>query len=120
MTTSKYFKEEEFKKASPPCSLQNMKQDFITLLDKTREAAKIPFHINCAYRSVEHEKKMGRSGTSAHTEGRAADVRAKDSRSKFLIVDAAIRAGITRIGVHKDFIHLDNSQKLDYKVLWLY
>jgi uncharacterized protein YcbK (DUF882 family) len=120
MVTSKYFKEEEFKKASPACSLQDMKQDFMTLLDKTREMAKIPFIVNSAFRTVTHEKKMGRDGKSAHTQGRAADIKAIDGRSKFLIVETALKVGFTRIGVHKNFIHLDNSSDLPQKVVWLY
>jgi len=118
MITSKYFKETEFRAASPACSLQDMQQDFITLLDRIREVANIPFIINSAYRTFEHEKNKGRSGNSAHTEGRAVDIRALDGRSKFLIVDAALKCGITRIGFYKNFIHLDNSKKLDQKVLW--
>ena len=118
MITSRFFKEDEFKKASPPCSMQDMKQDFITQLDKAREIAKIPFVINSAYRTAEHEKKMGRIGASAHTEGCAVDIKAIDGRSKFLIIDAAIKCGFNRIGLYKTWVHLDNSKIRDQKVFW--
>jgi uncharacterized protein YcbK (DUF882 family) len=120
MVTSRYFKEEEFKKCSPPCSLQDMQQDFMIFLDKIREIAGIPLSLTSAYRSVEHEKNKGRSGNSAHKEGSAVDIRAKDGRSKWQIVKAAIKVGFTRIGINKDFIHLDNSKTLDKEVIWLY
>lgn len=120
MITSKYFKEVEFQKASPSCSLQDMQQEFMNMLDKTRELAGIPFIVNSAYRTVEHEKKMGRNGKSAHTERCAADITALDGRSKFIITNAAIKAGFNRVGVAATFIHLDNSKTLDKNVLWLY
>lgn len=43
MITSKYFKEEEFNRCSPSCSLQDMKQTTISKLDTAREIAGIPF-----------------------------------------------------------------------------
>ncbi|MDR0206046.1 MAG: hypothetical protein LBI45_02150 [Bacteroidales bacterium] len=120
MITSKYFTENEFRMASPQCSLQNMSQEFMDKLGRTREIAKIPFIINSAYRTEAHEKKMGRSGNSAHTEGCAADIKALDGRSKYLIVDAAIKAGFNRIGINANFIHLDNSKKLEPCVVFTY
>jgi len=118
MIKSKYFKEAEFKKASPACSLQDMKQDFMNMLDKARELAGIPFVVNSAYRTIAHEKEKKRSGKSAHTEGCAVDIKAIDGRSKFLIVDAALKVGFTRIGFYDTWIHLDGSKTLDQKVIW--
>lgn len=73
MITSKYFKEEEFNRCSPSCSLQDMKQTTISKLDTAREIAGIPFVLTSAYRSPEHDRSKGRSGTGAHTIGRAID-----------------------------------------------
>jgi hypothetical protein len=44
-----------------------MEQGFMNMLDRVRETAGIPLVINSAYRTVGHEKKQGRAGTSAHT-----------------------------------------------------
>lgn len=123
MIKAKYFKEAEFKKCNPPCSLRNMDQKFIETLDKVREAAGIPLVLNSAYRSVEHEKKMGRKGTSAHTLGKAADIRANKPETKFKIVKAALEQGITRIGVAGTYVHLDIATVKDGKaqeVMWTY
>ncbi len=120
MITAKYFKEIEFQRCSPPCSLQDMKQEFMDILDKVRETAGIPLIINSAHRSTQHEKKQGRTGASTHTLGCAADIKAADSRTRFLIVDAAIKLGVTRIGIAKTYIHIDTSEKHDKQVIWLY
>ena len=75
MKTSKYFKPEEFERCNPSCSIEDMDQDFLDLLDDLREKAGTPLVLNCAYRSKEHDKAKGRSGNSAHTEGLAVDIR---------------------------------------------
>ena len=56
MKTSKYFKPEEFERCNPSCSIEDMDQDFLNLLDDLREKAGIPLVLNCAYRSKEHDK----------------------------------------------------------------
>ena len=120
MVTSKYFKEAEFQRCSPACSLQDMKQDFMTLLDRVREMAGIPLVLNSAFRSVAHEKKMGRNGLSAHTLGCAADIRCTSDSNRFLIINAAIYLGFKRIGIAKSYIHLDNSPTHSQRVSWMY
>ena len=42
MKTSKYFKPEEFERCNPSCSIEDMDQDFLDLLDDLREKAGIP------------------------------------------------------------------------------
>ena len=120
MITSKYFKEDEFNRCSPSCSLQDMKQATISKLDTAREIAGIPFVLTSAYRSPEHDRAKGRSGTGAHTIGRAIDIRCNTSRNRFLVVDALLKAGFKRVGVAKTFIHVDDSERHDQDVMWLY
>jgi len=120
MVTSKYFKEAEFQRCSPACSLQDMKQDFMTLLDRVREMAGIPLVLNSAYRSVDHERKMGRDGKSAHTLGCAADIRCQSDSSRYAIINAAIYLGFKRIGIEGKFLHLDCSEKHSQRVAWMY
>ena len=120
MITSKYFKEDEFNRCSPSCSLQDMKQTTISKLDTAREVAGIPFVLTSAYRSREHDRSKGRSGTGAHTIGRAIDIRCNTSRNRFLVVNALLKAGFKRIGVGKTFVHADDSETHDQEVMWLY
>ena len=120
MITSKYFKEEEFNRCSPECSLQDMKQTTLSKLDTAREIAGIPFVLTSAYRSPEWDKNKGRSGTGAHTLCQAVDIRCNTSRNRFLVVNALLKAGFRRIGIDKNFIHADDSESHDQEVLWLY
>ena len=120
MITSKYFKEDEFNRCSPSCSLQDMKQTTISKLDTAREVAGIPFVLTSAYRSPEHDRSKARSGTGAHTIGRAIDIRCNTSRNRFLVVNALLKAGFKRIGVGKTFVHADDSETHDQEVIWLY
>ena len=118
MITAKYFKEEEFQKCSPSCSLQDMQQSTMDMLDKARELAGIPFVLNSAYRSIEHEKKQGRDGKSAHTLGCAVDLRCNSDCNRWRMIRALIAAGFTRIGVYKPWIHADNSPSHTQNVMW--
>lgn len=118
MIKSKYFSESEFERCNPPCSLQDMKQDAMDMFDKARELAGIPFVINSAYRTVEHEKARKRAGTSAHTLGRAIDIQCQNESNRFKILTALLDVGFTRIGVYDTFIHADNSTRHVQKVIW--
>jgi uncharacterized protein YcbK (DUF882 family) len=120
MITARFFSEREFQRAAPGGSLQNMNQEFISKLDRTRERAGIPFVVNSAFRSVEHERRQGRAGTSSHTTGRAIDIRCNTDRNRFLILRAAFAEGWNRIGVHPTFIHLDDSPNHTPEVVWFY
>ena len=120
MISAKYFKESEFRRCEPPCSLQDMDQRTMETLDALRVQAGIPLVLNSAYRSVAHEKKKGRSGNSAHTRGKAVDIRCNASVNKMKIVKAALQLGIRRIGVGGTFIHIDTDASLDQDVIWTY
>lgn len=120
MITAKYFSESEFLSCSPSCSLQDMTQTTMSKLDTAREIAGIPFVINSAYRSSEHDRSRGRSGTGAHTLGRAVDIRCHSDRYRFLIIEALIKAGFRRIGISKTFIHADDSPDHTQEVAWMY
>lgn len=117
----KYFKEEEFRKATPSCSLSDMDEDFMQLLDVSREIAGIPFVINSAYRSVEYEKKKGRSGNSRHTKGIAVDIRCRTNGERYLIVASLLIAGFRRIGIGSNFIHVDSGYPdASQPIIWTY
>ena len=117
---SKYFSPSEFKRCVPSCSIEDMDGGFLALLDKVREKAGIPLVLNCAYRSREWDIAKGRSGNSAHTRGKAVDIRCNSSATRFKIVKAAMECGIVRIGIGKSFVHLDNDSSLTQNVIFDY
>lgn len=120
MKKSEYFAPEEFARCVPACSIDDMDQELLTLMDALRKACGIPLVINCAYRSPEWDTARGRSGNSAHTEGTAVDIRCTDTHTRMLIVREALTLGITRIGIASSFVHIDISKKLNPEQLWTY
>ena len=82
---------------------ENMDVDFLAKLDEAREYANIPFIINSAYRSPNHPLSI-KNPTSSHIKGLAVDISVKDSRQRFLILDALIAVGFSRIGIAGTFI----------------
>ena len=105
-----YFKEIE----------ENMSVHFLDKLDDAREYANIPFHINSAYRTKEHNAKIGGKPNSSHLKGLAVDIKATDSRTRFLVLQALISVGFNRIGIAKTFIHVDDDESKSKEVAWLY
>jgi len=120
MITSKWFKESEFQKASPPCSLQDMTQSHMDLIDKIRDIYGSPMIVTSAYRSEAWEKSKGRTGIGDHPQRTGMDIKAADGASKYGIVNAAIKAGCTRIGIDKGFVHIGSSKTLPQNTIWLY
>lgn len=108
---TKYFKEID-------CG--NMDANFLSKLDKARNIADLPFKINSAYRSPKHNAKVGGSPNSSHLKGLAVDISCTDSRTRFIIVDALIKAGFNRIGIADTFIHVDLDLDKSNKVIWTY
>jgi len=106
---SKYFKEIEYR----------MDEDFLAKLDDAREFAGFPFFINSAYRSPDHPESI-KNPTSSHIKGLAVDIRARDSRTRYLIIDALMHVGFNRIGIADTFIHVDDDRNKASGVIWTY
>ena len=120
MKQARYFKDAEFRKCTPPCSIEDMDDDFLFLLDNVRKEAGIPLVLNSAYRSPEWDRKQGRSGNGAHTKGLAVDIRCNSDSNRYKIVAAAYKCKVNRIGVCKSWIHLDMGDMagLTPNVMW--
>ena len=116
----RFFKSEEFN--CPCCNDQHMDFDTIDMLISARVFADVPFIITSGWRCEKHNKskKVGGKKDSSHLYGKAVDISAPNSRTKFNIVYGLIYAGFTRIGIGKTFIHADTDHNKDAKVLWLY
>jgi len=115
------FKDSEF---DCKCGCGMGKKDFrpesIDRIFLARRIAGIPFVLNSAIRCAKHNKDVSKIGdTSSHLSG-AFDIKCPDSRSRFIIIDALLKAGFTRIGIAKTFIHADDDPDKDQNVEWLY
>ena len=98
----------------------NMNQDFLTKLDEAREIAGIPFKINSAFRTKQKNIDVGGKPKSSHLKGLAVDISVRDSRSRFIVLNALLRVGFCRIGIADTFIHVDDDKEKDGFVIWTY
>ena len=92
---------------------------FLNKLTEARKIAAIGFKITSGYRSPEHNQKVGGVGSS-HTRGCAVDIYAPTSRQKYIIINSLLQAGFNRIGIAKNFIHVDNDATKTEDVIWTY
>lgn len=113
----RYFTEQEFNSATPSCSLLQMDDHFMRLLDNIRDRAGVPMKVNSAYRTPEWEHQHGRSGNSFHCVGQAVDIHCTNSLHRYKIIEACMFYQLEGIGIADTFIHLDNRRT---KKIFLY
>ena len=109
---TKYFKELD--------NLDKMDKTFLLRLDEARERAWIPFVINSAYRTPEHNAKIGGKPNSSHLKGLAVDISVTNSRQRFIVLNDLLEVGFTRIGIADTFIHIDLDNEKSKEVIWTY
>lgn len=112
------FKLSEFDSRDLPGSGNMMQKSTLIKLQNARTRAGIPFVINSGYRTPAHNRAVGGSANSAHTRGHAVDIRARTANEKYKIVKACMAAGFTRIGIYKNFVHVDDDPSLPQNVIW--
>lgn len=116
-----YFHPSEFEcKCGCGLGLKDMKSDLLMMLHVMRRMADIPFIINSAVRCKNYNASNGWSKTSSHLGGYAIDIRCKTSRNRLILVNSALKVGFKRIGIGKDFIHVDTDYTKDQGVIWNY
>ena len=120
--TARFFSEKEFQRLNPPCSLQDMKQSTMDMVDEARDLCGFPFIVTCAYRTVEWELAHNRAGTSSHTKGMALDIKCPfaDHVKRMAMIRAFLEVGFSRIGIGKNYIHVDNDTTKAQEVMWTY
>lgn len=102
------------------CGFNNISFSFVSVLDRARGLAGIPFKVISGTRCEKHNKKVGGSPTSSHLIGKAADIEVANSANRYQMVRALLIAGFERIGIGRDFIHVDNDASKVQKVIWHY
>ena len=115
-----FFEYSEFNSPDEIDSYINMDVAFLNKLSKARELAAIGFKITSGYRSPAHNAKVGGVPSSSHTIGRAVDIYAPTSTQKYIIINALLQVGFNRIGVAKNFIHVDDDPSKSEDVIWTY
>jgi uncharacterized protein YcbK (DUF882 family) len=125
MSKYRYFELSEFDSPDLKGSGERMNDSFLEMLDEARNWAGTPFKITSGYRTKEHNINLRNKGfkavkNSAHLRGLAADISCTTSSKRWLIIDALIFAGITRIGIGKTFIHCDIDKTKTQSLIWTY
>jgi len=90
------------------------------VLNLVRERAGTPMVVTSGPRCPQYNIAIGGATYSEHVDGDGADIVCTSSRSRFLIIRAAIEVGINRIGVDDIFLHLGISKTNDQLVMWVY
>ena len=91
---------------------------FLEALDALRGVCGFAFVINSGYRSALHTAERHKDRPGMHTKGLAADIKVTGSYERYRLIQKALEAGFTGIGVASDFIHLD--KRTSTPVMWVY
>ena len=94
----------------------------ITKLESLRSRTGHPIRITSAIRCAYHNALTGGKPDSAHLTGHAADIACPDSVYRYLLIQHIYSDPVLfkRVGIGKDFIHLDTNARLDHDVCWTY
>jgi uncharacterized protein YcbK (DUF882 family) len=116
---SAHFNEDEFR---CPCGCNQVvvHPALIDTLEDIREFSGIPIQITSGFRCAKHNAEVGGKPNSAHLLGEAADFWVSGDKDRFKFLEAVFIYGPIRVGVAKDFIHVDVSHDLPGEVAWLY
>lgn len=99
---------------------EDLSPDLCVLIDKIEGALGYDLTFSSGLRCPACNAKVGGVPNSAHLHGKAVDVIAGDSVSRFHLVSLALEFNVVRIGIARRFIHLDVDKNLPGHVLWLY
>jgi len=118
---TKNFNSWEFRCTCGMCKASDNKMDvdFIETLQEARNVADRPLKITSGFRCAQHHLSLQRP-TSSHTLGLAVDIATPDSSSRHNVVRALIRVGLSRIGIGKNFVHVDADLDKPTNVMWDY
>lgn len=120
MNQLKYFKLSEFDSPDSHGSGEMMETEFLEMLDIARDIAGFPFIINSGFRSIAHNQKIGGVKNSSHLMGWAADLHCGSGKRRFLMIEALLDAGFTRLGIGDSFIHVDCDPEKPQMTIWTY
>lgn len=110
----------DFKSCVPNCVESDLHPDLVSMLKSMQSLIGWPLLITSGYRPKSWELSKGRDGSSAHTKRLAVDVSAESSHARYKIIIAAGAVGIPRIGVGKNFVHLDIDETKPHPIMWTY
>ena len=105
-----------------PCGECDIKPSSRLLLmaDSGRSHSGVPWVVISGPRCPDYDATVGGSRHGEHPDGDGMDVLTPSARILFKIIEGALKAGFTRIGINNGSIHLGVSTRLDQDVAWTY
>lgn len=100
------------------CGFDNIDELLVHYLQTIRNQLGHSVKILSGCRCKQHNENVGGEKNSAHLRGKAADVVCQTSKDRFDIISMAMILGINRIGIYRDFLHLDVDTTLPRPVIW--
>jgi uncharacterized protein YcbK (DUF882 family) len=103
----------------PDCHKNGMSLEFISMLDKARGIAGVPFIITSGYRCKKYNDMLQFSEPdSAHIRGLAADIAINSPAERYNIIKALHEVRFRRFGIYPTHIHVDNDPTKISHVIW--
>ena len=115
-----YFDPYEFGIEAIPGVNDFMEFQFVSMVDRIRNILGYPLRICSGYRTVLHNEEVGGVSDSAHCKGLAADISCSFGADRFRLIEAALAVGFKRIGIGKNFVHVDLDDSKPSPAIWLY
>jgi zinc D-Ala-D-Ala carboxypeptidase len=99
-----------------------MQHEFMIILQAIRTEYKKSMTITSGFRSKKHPIEARKTHSNGeHTQGNCADVSCTNGQDRFILINLALKHGITRIGIAKNFLHLGTGGfGLPNNVVWDY
>lgn len=98
---------------------EGMTDDICYKLDRAREFFGAPIELTCGYRTPEHNAEVGGVKESAHTKGKAADVKAPlDPAMREKMMWAFGAAGFHRVESAPRHFHVDTDDSKPTPCFW--
>ena len=88
-------------------------------LEEVRTLYGKPLHITSGLRCTEYNKQVGGKPDSAHLKGLAADILCTTSRERGQLLRIVL-IHFNRIGIARNFIHVDMDREKPQDVVWVY
>ena len=115
---SKHFSIHEFA-CGCGCGFNAPDPELLHRLELARKDAGIPFFITSGCRCEKHNKDVGGAINSAHVTGCAVDIQSHHGTHRYVLVRSLMRF-FTRIGIGKNFIHVDCDETKPSPSMWVY
>ena len=97
-----------------------MDETFVRMLEMIRISLGEPMVISSGYRCEKRNAKVGGAPNSAHLRGLAVDIKIPNNEYRYRLLKIAMLFDIPRIGIGKDFVHLDIDRSLPHPRIWVY